>query len=395
MKIGFYVQRVAGAPGFENVVSAHVQLPLYTMQLLQEQGHDVQLITTRFSNDLTLPNCLPEGTKVHQVSYGTRQGDSLVMFVGNKSGIRPLKLIEQLWQIRSIVQQEKYDVLHFAGSSRIAYLAGLLAYLGINTPIVLTINVGDFSERFILLRNLLWRRISTIITSTTFYKDICELKGLKTRILKHGIIRQINIPKEPDGTSSGFPKSRVLFWRDPSWENGADLCLQVYKVLAPKFPDVNFDLAVRPHWNPVSGLKELSESFPNVHVYEFPYKDGITLDYLLSTATCVLLPFRELSTHPQFAVMESMLASTATITTALESNHELIEHKRNGFLVPVNDVEETIEIITYLLNKPEKAAEIGQQAFEDINSAWNWNNYVSELIGIYEDSISQNSTKIY
>ncbi|WP_420645355.1 glycosyltransferase family 4 protein [Candidatus Leptofilum sp.] len=393
MKIGFYVQRVAGAPGFEDVVSAHVQLPLYTMQLLRDHGHDVQLITTRFGSDLTLPNCLPKGTKVHQVSYGTKQGDSLVMFEGNKTGLRPIKLLEQLWQIRRIIQHEKFDILHFSGSSRIAYLAGILAYIGIKSPIILTINVGSFSESFIFLRKILWRRISTIITSTAFFKGFCESKGLNTKLLKHGIIRQINITQELSNNSSRFPNRRVLFWRDPSWENGADLCLQVYKLLAPKFPDVSFELAVRPHWNPVSGLKDLSDMFPNVHLHIFPYENGVTLDHLLSTATCVLLPFRELSTHPQFAVLESMLAGKATITTALESNYELIEHKRNGFLVPVDDIEETAKIISHLVSQPDVAAAIGRQASEDINNAWNWDNYISELISIYEASIYQKKTR--
>ena len=45
MKIAFYVQRVASAPGFRNNISAHVQLPVKTMLLLRERGHDVELIT--------------------------------------------------------------------------------------------------------------------------------------------------------------------------------------------------------------------------------------------------------------------------------------------------------------------------------------------------------------
>lgn len=387
MKIGFYVQRVASAPGFENVVSAHVQLPLFTMQLLREQGHEVELITTKFGNGLTLPSCLPKGVKVHQVTYGINQGDSLVMFVGNKSGIRPLKFLKQLWQIRKIVRQEEYDILHFSGSSRVAYLAGMLNYIGINTPIVLTINVGGFSDRFVFLRNLLWKNISSTVTSTSFFQDVCESKYIKATVLKHGIIRQINANPESVGTQSKSAHKRVLFWRDPSWENGTDLCLKVYSLLAPQFPDVSFDLAVRPHWNPVPGLRELSEKFSNIHLHEFPYNKGITIEQLLSSATCVLLPFRQLSTHPQFAVMESMLAGTATITTALESNLELIEHERNGYLVPLNDIDETAKIITYLLNHVDIALKIGQQAHEDISRMWNWNSYTSELVRIYENCI--------
>ena len=74
MKIAFYVQRVASAPGFRNNISAHVQLPVKTMLLLRERGHDVELITTEFGADLELPEIIDDSFTIRQVPYGTKQG---------------------------------------------------------------------------------------------------------------------------------------------------------------------------------------------------------------------------------------------------------------------------------------------------------------------------------
>lgn len=391
MKIGLYVQRVASALGFENVVSAHVQLPLYTMKLLRDAGHTVQLITTEFGENRSLPNCLPKGVTVHQVAYGTRQDDDLVMYVGNRLGIHPGKLIRQLLQLKRIAEEEKYHILHVFGSNRLVYLAGLLRVIGINTPIVLTINTGHFPERFWFVAQHFWKRISAVITSTEFLKRKLETQGIATEAIKHGVVRDIR--QEIRQARVDTRPHRVLFWRDPSMENGADICLQVYKDLAPRFPDVSFDLAVRPHWRPVAGLRELSEEYPNVNLYEFPYGHGITIAKLLAESVCVLLPFRELSAHPQFAVLESMQAGAAVVTTALDSNFELIDPGRNGYLVPPGDAPATVEAVERLLTDREHAIEIGNRAAEKTATTWNWDSYISELVQVYIQVIGQQPSR--
>lgn len=380
MKVGFYVQRVASAPGFEDVVSAHVQLPLHTIQLLRAAGHDVHLITTEYGAHRSLPNSLPADIPLHTVAYGSRQGDEPVMYTGRKWGIRPLKLIKQLDQFKQIVDMEGFDVMHFFGSSGIAYLAGLLKTMGVRAPIILTINSGRILTK-IPGSLIFWRKLSAVITSTEYLKRQLQSEGLEVEVIKHGTVRDFG--HEIRNNRAKTSPQRVLFWRDPSYENGADVCLSVYQELASKYPDVSFDLAVRPHWKPVADIRKLPRDYANVHLYEFPYQNGITIEKLLTEAICVLLPFRELSTHPQFAVLESLQAGCAVVTTALDSNFEIIENKKNGYLVPVGDISATIKTVEMLLNDREHASKIGEQAAIDMASDWNWNHYISEIQQVY------------
>ena len=392
MKVGFYIQRVASAPGFENVVSAHVQLPVKTMNLLRGEGHEVQLITTEFGENRTLPDCVPTDVTIHKVIYGSYQGDDLVMFTGNKSGLRPLKLIKQLFQLKHIIEKEKFDILHFSGSNRIVYLLGLLSLISVLPPIVLTINTGQLSEHSPAKR-FFWKKVSAVITSTEFFKRKLAAEGITAVVIKHGTPQDFK--QEIHKIRVNSPRHRVLFWRDPSIENGTDVCLKVFEQLAPKYPGVSFDLAVRPHWKPVAGIKKLSAAYDNVSLYEFPYERGITIAELLAESICVLLPFRELSTHPQISALESLQASTAVVTTALDSNFELIESGRNGYLMPVGDVQKTTEIVKMLLDNRKHAARIGECASLDIARKWNWDNYVSQLLSIYYwtiDNVTPSST---
>ncbi|HRS98337.1 MAG TPA: glycosyltransferase, partial [Smithella sp.] len=213
MKIGFFVTQVACAAGFENTVSAHVQLPLYLMKLLMNAGHTVHLITNEFSQNSTFPNCLPEGAKVMVVSDGRRRGKGFVMEVGYRKGVYPVKFLKQLFEIRRIIRDGQYDVFHFFGSSRMAYLAGMMKGMGIKTPLALTINCGKVPEFFWFAKKYLWKQLDLVITSTEFFGNQCAAQGIRAEVIKHGIVRPIVVAQEDRLLSS--PR-RVLFWRDPS-----------------------------------------------------------------------------------------------------------------------------------------------------------------------------------
>ncbi len=383
-RIGIFVTDVGCSPGFEDVVSGHVQLPMHTIKLLQEAGHIVHLITNRIIEGSVPPNCLPEGVPIHQVTEPRVRGGDYIMHVGPRRGFHILRLVRLVMQLRRIIKEEQYDIVHFFGANRLAHLAGFMALLDRNVPLVFTFNVGRFPERFWVLTRHLWKRISLVITSTEFIKNNCREYGIEARVLRHGIVRDLALK---DRSEAHRRKRRVLFWRDPSVENGADVCVRIFEELAPRYPEISFDFAIRPHWDRVTGIDRLAQNYDNVHVYEFPYENGISLPQLLDESICVLLPFRELSINPQFAILETMFAGKPAVTTTIESNSELIESGRNGVLVPVGDVNATVQAVEELLTDPQKALSIGKRAAEDIRLSWSWDNYATRLIVEYEKLI--------
>ena len=107
--------------------------------------------------------------------------------------------------------------------------------------------------------------------------------------------------------------------------------------------------AVRPIWNEVDGLDALAQTHSNVHVFRFPYEDGVTLPRLIAESLLVVMPFRSLSVNPQFAIAESVAAGVPVVTSDLDSNPEIVFDGINGALVPVGELEPLNRVLHDLL----------------------------------------------
>lgn len=388
MKIGAYVSLVAGVKGFESNVSGHIQAPLYALKLLADAGHEVHLITNEFGEDRSLPNCLPKEAEVHLVPDARQRGGFHTRTSGPKSGVSPLRFYRQMSQIKSIAHKADLDVLHSWGQTRSVILGGVLSMMGLRTPTVATLMGANLacSVPKAIVRPL-WRRNKAVTTATRFVADLCQKSGLPCEVIKHGAVRDIRAEVQDEVIES--PRRRVLFWRDPSWNNGCDVVKTVYEQLAPQHPDLTFDMAIRPHWKEVEGLEDLARQHKNVNIYRFPYEEGVTLPKLILESVCVLMPIRYMSVDPQFVIVESMEAGVPVIASDLRSTPEVITHGRNGMLVPVGDVEGFTKALEHMLADRKKLANMGQNAAQDIRENWNWENYVEDISRVYDRAVKR------
>lgn len=383
MRIGHYVSVVAGQRGFENNVSGHIQLPLRAMELLAEAGHEVHLITNEFGDDRSLPDCLPKAAKVHYVADGRRRGKVLERKGGFGKGFHPMRTVRQMSQILRIARDEKLDVFHAYGVNRSAQLPGALRMMGLKTPTVGTLATARFPERIPgVLSRALWDRVDVVLTATEFVQSKCASNGVDVRLLRHGVIRDL---KHELGSDTPGERNRVLFWRDPSPENGADIVMKVYENLAAKHPNVRFTMAIRPHWREIPGIDEWANRFENVEVLRFPYEKGVTLPKLMFESLCVLMPIREMSIQPQLVIAESMAVGVPVLATDKDSTPELFEHGKGGMLLPEGDVDAATTMLDQLLRDRPRLNTMGIAAQRAIEDEWNWDHYVEQLTAIYRE----------
>lgn len=381
MKIGVFVSAIDGQEGYENNVSGHIQVPLKSCQELLDAGHDVHLITNVIGEGRSLPFCLNPEMKLHFVTDSRNRGGILERKSDQKTGINLKKLKQQVSEIKEICHKEQFDVLHLFGYNRIAYLAGGLRFMGLKTPTVVTILGANFPEKFSFITKRLWRKVDAVVTSTAYVKNRLDDEGIQSTQVRHGVIR--DIIAEHDG-SELEQKHRVLFWRDLTVQNGADVAMGAYENLASKFPDIEFDFAVRRHWDPIQGIEESAKKYSNINVHHFPYEDGITLPKLLLESLCVVMPIRKMSIDPQFVIAESLAVGIPVITTDQRSNPEFVLDGKTGFLTELSDVEGTTNALDTLLSDRELTAKLGKQAKEHIDLNWNWDNYVAEILEVYK-----------
>ncbi|HIB49906.1 MAG TPA: glycosyltransferase [Phycisphaerales bacterium] len=382
MKIGIYVSVIAGQKGFENNVSGHIQVPLRSIEELQRAGHEVHLITNEIGEGRSLPFCLDESSmNIHYVADARERGGVLERTGKQAGGMSFSRLRKQVREIKAICKEQQLDVLHLFGYNRTAHLAGGLRMFGLKIPVVVTMFGAVFPDRFSFLTKRLWNRIDAVVTATEFVKNKLESNGIPTKQIRHGVIRDL---VEEKGDCEILPKHRVLFWRDMTTKNGADIALAAFEKIAPKYPEVSFNFAVRQHWEPIEGVEEVENRIPNFTVYHFPYSDGITLPKLLLESLCVVMPIRHMSIDPQLVIAETLASGVPIITTDQRSNPEFILEGETGRLVPLGDVDATTNALDVMLADQEKLLRMGERAKEDISSRWNWNAYALELLEVYK-----------
>ncbi len=380
MKIGVFVSVISGQKGFEKNVSGHIQIPLQSVDELRKCGHDVHLITNPFGENRSLPFCLADDLNIHFVTDSRDRGGVLERTGKQEEGISARRLLRQVSEIKRICAEQRFDVLHLFGYNRVAHLAGGLRMLGLKIPVVVTVVGTNFPEKCSFITKLLWKKIDAVVTATSYVKKCLENEKIPAIQVRHGIIR--DIVEENDGGSLD-PSNRVLFWRDLTVENGADVTLAAYDKLAPKYPDIRFDFAVRKHWDQLEGVEEIVSKHPNINMYQFPYEEGITLPKLLLESICVIMPIRKMSIDPQLVIAETLAAGIPVITTDQRSNPEFVIDGETGFLTEVGSVEAATEKLDVMLSDQKATASMGKNAKEHIATCWNWNTYVDEIMKVY------------
>ena len=355
-----------------------MQIPLRTADLLHQAGHEVHLVVNGHVDGETLPACLPHGVPVLELPDTFLPARLFPMRFGAPTGIVPAALPGQLHVLRGMINGGKYDVLHFFGTERIARMAGCLASTNLNACVAMTFN-SFASEKWWAVPRFLWRRLSLVLTSTECVARRLRANGIPCAVLRHGIVRDFAAERQGHECRTPF---RVLFWRNGTPANGADITLEAFERLAPRLPHVSFDLAVRVVQD-VPDIGRRVERYPNVTCQVFPYEPGNGIANLLQEALCVVLPFRETNYHPQMALLESAALGIPTITTAVGSNQEVIHHEKNGLIVPTASVDSVTASIERILLDEQLSARLRQSGAEHTARIWNWDGYLERLTSLY------------
>lgn len=380
MRIGCYVLGVAGRRGYERNVSGHVQIPLHSMRLLRQAGHEVELITTEFGAEQVMPACMPSGVPVHTLPYTYQNNDDGRSVHVEGRMLRPMAVLRHLRQLARIVRQRRFEVVHCFGHRRTLEVGGILRRL-VSTPVVATLAGGELPAEAGWPWRWLWSGVDAVVSSTQYVANLGRAAGLNAHVVPHGILRDLRAEL---GGQTPAPRHRVLFWRDATMINGGDVCLAAFEVLSRQYPHLSFDLAIRPCSTEIPDVEAICRRCPNVHVWRFPYPPGISLAQLLAESICALLPFRLLSLDPQFATLETLAAGVPVVTTHIRSNPEFVIDGRNGLLVTPGDVPGTIQALRQMIENPEQAATMGRQAADDMAQHCRWDRYVSDLERVYQ-----------
>jgi len=375
-KIGIIVSEAKYPANKLTTISGHVQVPVFTANMLERNDYDVTLITNKAPKGHRLPFIASKTLKVKSILEN-------ILKKWPKKGIYWLKIplfIYQLWKIT-----HHFDILHFFGTNKTVLFVGLIRIIKISKT-MLFITFHNFKRpRYFLLRMLIrkiLKKIDCIVTLTHYTRQQlvqCGLKENNITVMRSGIQNRILVKE--NATISKF-KPFVLFWRNADWENGADICIEAFKQLSSKYPYINFVFAIRPGCCYDDEILKISREYRNVYILFYPYPNNIRIVDLLTSAKIAVLPFRKLSINPQLAILETLSIGTPLITSNIESNNEIVQNRKTGILISPK-IDEVVRAVKELLDNPCLANDMSRAAKNVIQSEWDWEKYERRLINIY------------
>jgi len=344
--------------------------------MLAGSGQNVTLITTSPRKSDVLAGGPEQDVSVYIVEHASRNWP--------RKGVQLSKLPKHTWQLFSFLKRESFDIIHFFGGNNTGLILGFLKRIGIKSHAFFSPIKDPSASGSTLLAKAAFSRVDKFIATTNYVRDGWEQLYGKDRcgILHPGVFKNIPMP------SQQRQKNSVLFWRNADYENGADLAMASFLELAPKYPDIRFVFAVRPHDVLEKKLLELETTEANIDVHIYPYNNGTTLESLLQNALFVVQPFRQLSINPQMSILETLYSGVPVIASGIESNEELIISGETGLLIPPENKNALSEAIVSLLDDRELREKMANNARPRTEATWNWELFGKELVEIYENGNS-------
>jgi glycosyltransferase involved in cell wall biosynthesis len=86
---------------------------------------------------------------------------------------------------------------------------------------------------------------------------------------------------------------------------------------------------------------------------------------------------------------EAMAVGTPVLATACDGLSEIIDHRRNGWLVPFGDQQTLVDALSFLAERPEVRGELARVAREDVAKRFALERYMNELQAFYREQARQ------
>lgn len=120
------------------------------------------------------------------------------------------------------------------------------------------------------------------------------------------------------------------------------------------------------------------------YLYRSPFRTDVP--ELLHAINVYCLP--SLWEGLSIALLEAMAMEKAIIATPTDGTRELIQHDKNGYIVPFNDTQALADAIILLSKAPERCIQYGELARNLVEQHFNAYNVAEKVMRIYEYALS-------
>ena len=290
----------------------------------------------------------------------------------HRTGLNPLKDIKTLFSLRKVLKEIKPDIVFSYTVKPIVYGSIAAHMAGVRQMYAMIEGLGYvFTEQSIkqkILRQLvcfLYRK-ALKYNRVVFFLNPDDMQlfiesGIVPNAVKPVLINGIgvNIEKFAFAPPKLSPVTFLLIARLIK-DKGILEYVESARLLKQKYPDARFQLLGPLDINPVAITQEQLEQWTKEGIIEYLGKTNDVRPYIADASVFVLPSFYREGT-PR-SVLEAMSMGRPIITTDAPGCKETVIDGRNGFLVPVKDVDTLKSAMEKFILKPDLIVQMGEQS---------------------------------
>jgi glycogen(starch) synthase len=296
--------------------------------------------------------------------------------------------IDQLMEIRQQVVKLKRlfapDLVHINcfGVSVLFYLYTTKAR---PAPLLVTLRGetrGPIQKQDALLKQTL--RAADWVTAPSA-RTVEYARRLVPRCISHSsvIYNGLEVPSLPPEPLP-FDLLRLLCLGRLAPEKGFDLALTAFAIIADHFPQMRLIIAGDGPERPV--LQQQAADLVITDVVEFTgWIAPDAVPALMNTATVVVMPSRQEAFG--LVALQAALMARPVVATRVGGLPEVVVHQETGLLVKKEDSVGLAQAISFLLEHPETAAQMGQAARRRAQEVFSLERYVNAYDALYQTLI--------
>jgi len=290
----------------------------------------------------------------------------------HRTGLNPLKDIKTLFSLRKVLKEIKpdlvfsYTVKPIVYGSIAAHLAGVRQMYAMIEGLGYVFTEQSIKQKF--LRQLvcfLYRKALKYNRAVFFLNpDDMQLfieRGIVPNAVKPVLINGIgvNIEKFAFAPPKLSPVTFLLIARLIK-DKGILEYVEAARLLKQKYPDARFQLLGPLDINPAAITQEQLERWTKEGIIEYLGKTNDVRPYIADASVFVLPSFYREGT-PR-SVLEAMSMGRPIITTDAPGCRETVIDGKNGFLVPVKDIDTLKSAMEKFIQEPDLISQMGKQS---------------------------------
>jgi glycosyltransferase involved in cell wall biosynthesis len=368
-------------------VEGHI-LNLYS-GIMATKKYEIIIVTTKYNSDVQDLEVY-EGFKIYRLPYQYKISNTPISFKWKS-------------QIQQIIEQEKPNILMV--HSPVPFLADLVILTNKNIPIILKYHSGSMKKEKGLLINYILSmyeklvlpvvisKVDYLICSSDYIRDVfLKQFKFKSKTITPGVNTEKFKPRHPFGNKA----KNILYVgridRTSTWK-GLKYLIDSFVLVSNNIPESRLSIV-----GDGDDLENQIQYTKKLNIFDkvdfLGSLQGKDLIKRYQQSSLLVLPSITESESFGMVLIEAMACKLPVIGSDIGGIPYVIDHEKNGLLVPPKDSRSLSIAISRILHNPALATKMGTNGYNKVKSVFTWDKKINETINVIEKVLNNTDYEI-